>query len=355
LAVVVAATMIALFVVNRFLANLEHAEIRNEAEQRYQNGKELLAAGRTPEAVDQLQKAQALVRRQDRFALGFAEALIAAGRTEEAQAKLHEVLNRSSNDGLANLLMARLMAGARDHAAADSFYHRAIYGTWNSDAAANRLKARLELAEYLARRRAAQQLFPEVLILQSQAEGNPALQRKVAELFMAADSPSRASAIYRQLARQNPQDVDAYKGAGEADLLAGDYRSAQNAFIAALRRDPRDTAIASRLRFAATLAQLDPTPRRLRSSEKYRRSIQLIEMLKESIEQCAGPTAEEAQPALEEANKAIADRPRGAITNELTEERLDLAGRLHQARLKLCPGSVASPDAAALIVQKLAQ
>jgi tetratricopeptide (TPR) repeat protein len=351
LAFLVAAIMIALFIVDRSMANWEQRELRSEAEQRYQQGMRELKAGKVRAAVDNLQRAQALARGDDRYSLGFIEALIAAGRTDEAERRLREILSKLSNNGHANLLMARIMAAKGDYQAADSFYHRAIYGSWLSNPAQNRLDARIELAQSLARRGERQQLLSETLLLQNQAESNPELEKTVAELFLAAGTPLRAAAVYRQMATENPLDVDAYKGVGESEILAGDYRTAQTAFLAALRREPGDPVITARLRFANTLAQLDPTPRRLSSAEKYRRSTRILELVQAQLEQCHGP---EGDKPTQEVTAALKARPR-TITNELTEERLTLAEQLWQYRTKACPAQAAPDEPLPLIMAKLSQ
>ena len=324
---------------------MERAEIQREAEERYHKGMSLLRDGRAAQALDELQRANSILRGEDRYMLGVTEALLALGRTGEAEIRLVEVLRRSPNEGQANLLLARIRARGDDPLTADAYYHRAIYGSWRSDAERHRLEARLELAEFLAARGERERLLPEVLLLQNQASEDPALLRTVARLFLAAGSAERSAQVYRQLVAADRLDVDALGGLGEAQLRAGDYRAAQDAFLSALRRDPGNTEISARLRFASTLAQLDPTPRRMSTAEKYRRSVRLLQAVRSSLEACGGTLAE----------GAPAERvPRG-VTNEMSEELLARAERLWAERMKLCPNPPAADDPAPLILEKLSR
>lgn len=345
LAVGLALLIVTLYTVNRYLARIEHTEIRREAEDLYNSGARLLAAGRPTEALDELQRANSIVRGEDRYTLGVTRALLALNRTREAEIRLEEVLRRSPNDGHANLLLARIRAASGDESAADAHYHRAIYGAWRTDPEQNRRRSRLELAEYLASRGAQEQLLSEVLLLQHDAKDDPDLMRTVARLFLAAGSTERSAQLYRQLLATDRLDIDAYLGLGEALLRAGNYRGAQDAFLGALRRDPGNTTVSARLRFAATLAQLDPTPRRMSTAEKYRRSLRLLDAVRASVEACGGTVTD---PPPEPPN-------RRGITNELTEELLSRAERLWQERMRLCPDPPAPDDPAPLIIAKLSQ
>lgn len=344
LALVLAGVIVGLWTFNHFLAAVERSEMEREAEQRFRQGNALLAAGRAPAALDEFQRANSIVRGEDRYMLGVAEALLALGRTGEAEVRLEEVLKRSPNDGHANLLLARLRAAGEQPQLADAYYHRAIYGSWRSEADRKRLQARLELAEFLAARGAREALLSEVLLLQNQARNDPALLHTVARLFLAAGSPERSAQVYRQILAQDQLDLEAYRGLGEARLRAGDYRGAQDAFLSALRRDPGNAAVSARLRFAATLAQLDPTVRRMSTAEKYRRSAKLLEVVRSSLAACG---AAPLQPPL--------PREPRRITNEMAEDLLAQAERLWAERMKVCTQPPAPDDPAPLILEKVAQ
>jgi tetratricopeptide (TPR) repeat protein len=330
----VAVLMLCLFFVDKFLAGVEHREFVREATSLYRQGEELLAKGRAVEAIGPLQRAVVLVRANRGYRLAFANALLAAGRFREAELNLRGLLESDSNDGPANLSMARLQARLEHRREAEAYYHRAIYGTWpGGDRAA---EVRIELAEFLAQHGEEQQLLSELLLLQDESKGKPEAQRRIAHLFLMAGSPGRARETWRLLLKQDPDDADAYLEVAEAELVMGDFGAAQNNFRRALRRRPGDSTIEARLQLASTLYQLDPTPRRLTSREKYERSVRVLGLARSALAACVqnAGAGHEIQPLLLKAEQQ--EKVRRAVTNEMAEARLDLATELWQARLRIC-------------------
>ncbi len=160
--------------------------------------------------------------------------------------------------------------------------------------------------------------------------------------------------------QQNNQDAAAYEGLGEAELQRGDYRAARAAFVSASVYRPKDATIRERMELLNTLTGIDPTPRRLRSMEKYRRSLEILQMANGDLEQCAaehGTAASgEVTELLADAKNAVTNKPPVHVTNEMSEEVLGLAQKLWQARIKFC-GAVTSAkeEPLRLIMAKLAE
>ena len=134
-------------------------------------GHKLLAEGKPHLAVADFARAHATDRNNREYLLSLGSAQLTDGQLSAAGDTLREVLDDDSNDGRANLLMARLMAADGRFKEADSYYHRAIYGKWTSDSPAAAAKARLELARMLASHGSSQELLSELLLL----ENEPAL------------------------------------------------------------------------------------------------------------------------------------------------------------------------------------
>jgi tetratricopeptide (TPR) repeat protein len=355
-AIAVACSMIALYGIDRSLARLETNEVESEAQGLYAAGQKLLNTGRPGEAVDAFQRAHSLDRTNRDFELSLAAAQLAAGKAGDAERALSDALNRDSNDGRANLLMARVLKAEGRFDDAVSYYHRAIYGAWPSQAGRERTDARLELADQLAKRGRDQELLSEVLLLDNDAQGDPILARKVAELYLQAGSAGRAAAAYHALIRANPRDADAYVGLGEAELERGDYHAAHSAFAAALRDRPEDPKAAARVRLADQLAELDPTSRRLSSREKFRRSQQILSLTEDATVNCLrGQTSNELHDLLAAAAKLRAERAPATPTNEAAEARLELAGRIWKSRLRSCSAPPAPADSLTIIHKKIEQ
>jgi tetratricopeptide (TPR) repeat protein len=336
-----------LWSIDVFLAKTERAEVENEANSSYLEGQRLLQNGQGAEAVEMLRRAHAAVREDRRYQLQLAEALMASGRTDEAEALLNDVLAKNSNDGQANLLTARLLMKKGDMASSEAYYHRAIYGSWNGNAASEQIQTRLELIGLLGRQHASKEMQAELLPLEGLTQGNSSLQAHIANLYIVAGAPARAINVYQTLLQENSKDSDAYKGLGEAELSIGDYHQAQTALLNALRLNPADSAARKRLELASSMTALDPTPRRLSSKEKYARSMRILELARNAFQAC-GRTDDLLTPA----NAALSARTQPDFTNELAEQRLSLAEKLWKARPASCDGN---DEPLRLIIEKLAQ
>lgn len=347
-----AIAFVGLFFLDGALAELERTELRSEAARRYRDGANLLRSNQPARAAEQLQRAYSLERGNRAYAVAYAEALFRTGRREDAASLLRALLARSSNDGEANLLMARLSAADGRTADADAFYHRAVYGVWTANAEARVLETRLELADYLAKKGTSRGLLAELLILQDQASSDPALARRVAALLLEAGSPARAAALYRDLLKDDPRAPDVLTGLGRAELGAGDYRKATAAFVDLLRTTPGDADAAHWLQLSSQLSRLDPTPRNLSSAEKHRRSMELLARTTAALEQCA-PADELLEPA-----RALLQTPvraRRPPANEESEAALETAVRLWHERERSCSSPPAPEDPVTILMKKVSE
>lgn len=345
--------------VDRLLERAQNSEVRRLAQHSYVDGLQLRRAGKAEEAVEAFRKAHALERANSQYELQLIDALIQAGKPEEADQLLRELLEREPNNGRANLYAAHLRIAEGKIAAAESYYHRAIYGEWADDASAQRIAVRMELAEFLATRGKQEELLAELLPLQEETAKNPAAQRRIAQLFVVAGSPSRAIDEYRSLIRQNPKDADAYAGLGETELQMGSYRSAREAFLRAVARKPHDSSLQGKAELSTTLDALDPTVRKLTSDEKYRRSLRILELARANLQICLSTNPQAASTSTQQLaasmDEALKEK-RPSDSNEASEQILSLAEDAWQARMKLCGNSIPAEDEPIrLIMEKLAQ
>jgi tetratricopeptide (TPR) repeat protein len=356
-ALAVAALMIALYGADKSLANLETREVNAEARDLFASGEKLLETGKAAAAVDDFQRAHSLDRTNRTFELALAGAHLTAGNAGDAELMLAEALNRNSNDGRANLLMARVRVAQGRFDDAVSYYHRAIYGAWPDGSAADVTNARLELANHLAKRGRQQELLSELLLLDDAGQKDPQLARKVAALYLDAGSASRAEAAYRSMVRADPGDSEAYEGLGQAELRLGEYRAAHGAFATALRDRPDDPKAAARVQLADRLAELDPTSRRLGSAEKFRRSQEILSLTEDATMGCLKGQAapQPLSDLLAVAGKLRSEKTSITPSNEAAEARLELAGQLWKARLQTCNSELSEDDPLAIIIRKIEQ
>ena len=99
---------------------------------------------------------------------------------------------------------------------------------------------------------------------------------------------------------------------------------------------------------------LDPTPRRLPSMEKYRRSMRLVTLCAEALHTCAqNATDGGAQNLLQQADQLKTKRMKETVTNELSESRLSLAEDLWRARISSCKTPPAQDDPVGVIMNTL--
>jgi tetratricopeptide (TPR) repeat protein len=351
------AAIAALFVIDTFLAERERAASRSEARRLFEEGRQLERQGAAAEAVDRLRSAVSAERQNPVYQRALAAALLSAGKPAEAKVVLTERLQHDPTDAEASLIMARALVVERKLPQAIAFYHRAIYGQWDDRQAGNRLQARFELVELLAREDARQELLAELLPLQSEAPRDVRTRKRVARLFIAAGSPARAAEIFRNIVRLDAGDADAYAGLGEAELLRGNYRTARADFVRALKLRPGDRDIAARLELCDRVLALDPTQRGIGTAEQYRRSLTLLDLTVRAFDGCATPgAAMPDQAALDSARARIAQGVSAVRLSEAGERNLDLGEQVWQARRRVCSGPVpVAEKPVELVLDKLAQ
>ncbi len=352
-----AAVVVGLAALDQFLARTEREEVRGAAERSWRAGSKLLSEGHAGQALDALRNAYTLDRENSVYERDMIAALLALGRTADADPLMDDVLRRKPNDGAANLMAGRLMAKEGDGAEAEAYYHRAIYGEWPGDGAARRREARFELVSYLAGRHEQQQLLAELISLEAEAGGDASVLARIARLFLSADSPGRAASVYRELISKNPDDAEAYEGLGEAELRQANYRQARAAFLQASYRHQGEVA-GPRLVLLNEVIQLDPTPRRLPTAEKYDRSLRILALargdLQALLDRQPGAGNAETAALLQSAQEAVAARPQG-VNNELAEQNLDLAMKIWRIRLsKFGPSISPEEEALRLTMERIA-
>lgn len=339
--------MAVLFAADAFLAHKDEAARGAEARRLFREGRQLESKGDLAEAIDRFRGAYANARQERGYQLALAQALLEAGRMPEAEETLTELLAADSTGGGANLTMARLLSREGKTAEAISYYHRAIYGQWPEDAAANRVRTRFELVDLLASRDRKSEMLAELLPLEEEAPQDAAARLRIGRLFVEAGAPRRAADIFRALLRRRPQDGEAYGGLGEAEFELGNYRIALGELAEAARLLPQDARIGAQLDLCRRVLELDPMRRGISTRERLARSRTLAGLALEEARACAGAAPPEPLAKLmETARRPSAD----------TEANLDLAERLWQARRGACGASAAPADQAlALVMARLAQ
>jgi tetratricopeptide (TPR) repeat protein len=351
---VVAALIGALFVGDFALAKAERNELASQALALFQQGLALQKKKKPELALESFRQAHSLERRNPDYQLALVDALLAANKLDQASDLLRDQLQSNPNGGEANLMMARLLLKESKTDEAEAYYHRAIYGSWSQDAANHRLQARLDLVDLLASHGERVDLLAELLLLENEVT-DPATEMKIARLYLTAGSPARAAGVYRSLLLSNPTDPKALTGLGQTELALGDYRAAMNAFVNAYRANPSDVAARGNIELSSAVTALDPTPRRLSSAEKFRRSNRILDLARSAMQRCATAHGLATSEDLGRADVLLAQTP-ASVTNETSEERLALAEQLWKDRLNSCGSSVTPQERPLqLIMDKLSR
>ncbi len=353
----VALAITVMFTVDTFLASTEASESHAEAARLYAEGQRLLDQGESADAVSRFEDALAIERTNRDFQLALARAQLGAGDLAQAQTTLDALLLADSTYGPANLTLARVLVKQGKIPEAISYYHRAVYGAWPADPAANQLKVRFELIDLLAQQDRKEELLGELLAVQDQAPDDVPTRLRIGNMFLEAGSPSRAANVFQQLLQDHPGKyaapdmAAAYAGLGEADFARADYRAAVNDFSTAVRLNPQDQAAAKRLDLGNRVLGLDPSRRGLDQAERFRRSRELLDMTVHAVAACSKTLD------LDQARKKLAERVTVARRDAAAEADLDLAEQLWQTRTPGCesPQGQPSEEALALVLQKAAQ
>jgi tetratricopeptide (TPR) repeat protein len=174
-------------------------------------------------------------------------------------------------------------------------------------------------------------------------------------LFLLAGSPARAAVLFRAALHDAPSNADACAGLGETEFAQGNYRAAQRDFQTALRLAPGDQAARKGLDLSNELLALDPTLRNLSQEERFRRSLNLLELTRDEASRCAGANpAPQLRTLLDTASQALKAHVSAARRADASESNLDLAEQLW-ARRKECQPSPATETPLALVMARIAQ
>jgi len=191
------------------------------------HGQDALHVGHYDQALEEFHTALLHDRDNEGYDLGLAEALLAAGHSDEAEAYLLHLRDRQPENGEVNLALARIAAQRNRFDDAEKYYHCAIYAAWQSDRADQRRAARRELIDYLLRIGALPQAQAELMALAANADNAAATQLVLGALFLRVSDAPHALADYRAALRADHHNEVARSGMAQAQQLLDAQRAAQ--------------------------------------------------------------------------------------------------------------------------------
>lgn len=196
----------------------------------FARGQVALSTGRPQDAVEDFRSALSLSAANASYEMSLAEALAAAGHTEEAYTYFSTLHETEPGDGFLNLQLARLEVRRRNAPAAIDFYRSALNGAWLGQGTERRLQIRLELAKYLLSLGKVNDAQGELLTAEGNSLDKPSALFEIAGLLKQADDPSDAWTAYQRVERHagaNPPLV-LQSLLGEAQIASsmGQYKRA---------------------------------------------------------------------------------------------------------------------------------
>jgi tetratricopeptide (TPR) repeat protein len=234
-------TSVALFGVTLFLFQSFQAHRADLAQRWAARGRLELNRHQPEQAVSALRTAlsydsEGASERADQLLL--AQALDAAGHTEEATNYFLNLHDATPGDGSINLQLARLARRNGDDAEADNYYRAAIYGSWEGDAVVRRRQTRLELADFLIQQHQLAEARNELFTVAGNAPSDVPLNLQVARMLDAAGFTQDALTFYQKAAAADPHARLPLELAGKTAYKLGEYGEAERLLNHALVERP---------------------------------------------------------------------------------------------------------------------
>jgi predicted Zn-dependent protease len=271
--------------VARFTANQQ-----GRGRKLYAEGLADASAGQYNDAIDALRAALTCDPTNSQYQLSLARALRDSNdprRLDEAESYLLALWQRAPQDAAINLALARVAAHRGSIEDATRYYHNAMYGVWNSDPDANRSKARIELIQFLLKKKAPTQAESELMALAPALPPDPAAHLQAAQLFAQAQDNVSALTQYQEVLRLDPANSAALAGAGQAAYRSGDYATAQRYLLTAVDGNREDADSRQLLATADLILRTNPFHSHISDAERNRRIAAAFEQAEKRLTDCA--------------------------------------------------------------------
>lgn len=259
------------------------------AQRWFVRGNDALAKGFPSVAADDYRNALGYAEGDRQYRLKLAEALVKEGRLAEARANLLTLWSQEPANAELNLELARVYVEQNKPELAIRYYRAAIDGVWASDPLQRRIDARMELVHYLMQKDEKARATAELIAIQAESPGDPAVSLMVGNLLLQLGENSRASKSFDAVLKGNAKDVPALLGAGQAALAMGDYPRAVRLLTKAddLTGSKPDSPEADALALAREAFDDDPYLRNLTVTQRANRVAAAFELAMRRLRSCA--------------------------------------------------------------------
>ena len=196
-----------------------------------------LSQGRPDQAATSFRTSLSFAPDNYSYQLLLAEALAAAGYTEEAINYFLNLWESQPGDGFINLQLARLTRQKGTPQQAIDYYRAAVFGNWQGDGIVRRRETRLELADYLIEQKDLPAARSELLIAANNAPANTKLEATFADRLQKTGDSTDALNYYQRAIEADPHNKTALVQAGHVAYTMGDYSTAHRLLTRALQEN----------------------------------------------------------------------------------------------------------------------
>ncbi len=348
------------FIVTGFANSAYRREKRAMGERHFARGQQLAAHGDPKAAAEEYR--QALLFQPDNadYRLSLASTLIDAGRLNEAESHIEELLQEDPTDPDINLLRGRLALKRNRLNIATEYYQRAVYEYWPPDKAAERREARWELVDLLSKTGQRNALVAELIQLYADTPHSADEKAKIGFLLLNNGAASEALQVFRDLTKQQPSNAKAHFGLAQVHFSQGDFVSARHEYQHAAHLDPHDPQITQALAVTNEVIDMDPELPSISAEERFRRSQNLLSRVVKDLRQCpatpspaAAPAA--SPPAPEPATKRLFEQLKDKLASPLGGKSTKASSNAGTGNSNGAPaGTAAVPPAPSAMEQRLA-
>jgi len=297
-------TLVPAFAITGVVVRADRRYLSAEASRWRQQGVRDLDARRPDAAVEAFRVTLARGGDDPAVRMQLAQALIAAGRTTEAESHLRTLWAGAPGDGPVNLALARLASASGRTDEALRYYHAAIDGAWERNPQLSRRGARFELARMLLRQRRPTEARSELIVLADAVKDDPGQTLAVARMLVDAGDARTALTLAHRVLMARPADVDALTLAGGLEFRDANYAGARVLLQRAARERPLADEVESELRDATEALALDPLAARLGSVARLGRMRRVLMAVQQRVDACIMAAGGQPSPDLQ----ALADR-----------------------------------------------
>ncbi len=251
----------------------------------YTRGEAAMKAGSPQEALVDFRTALRHSPDNSAYQLRFAQALIDAGKLDEARIYLIRLWQTNPADGQVNLELARVAERRDNVPQVVNYFHNAIDGVWPANDEQQHLTLRERLCRYLIQQNHRPEALAELAALAAQAPNSPRVLTRVGGLSLQVPDYAMALKQFRRSLHLDAKQPLAWEGAGKAAFAQGDYHEARY-FLSHASQEGNSEA-ARLLETTDTILQINPFDTKLPMAVRRRRVQIAFARALDRLQECA--------------------------------------------------------------------